>query len=176
MRRSILLVIGCAAVGLAAGTWASQEPGGRDADLWAEQRVALARQKYEGLFRKTSDDLLDPPVGEQGQLKFASVLSDERAESFGRWSVRWMDAERDSASNDATAIRAAVRAHKDRMLDLENGGVLRQWLEKRIVPAPTREHYAETMKEAPAFTDAIRFFRLEAESLVAKASKARTTR
>ena len=69
-----------------------------------------------------------------------------------------------------------MKAHRDRMRDLENGGVLKRWLEERIKPAPTRESYAEMMKMAPAFTDTIGFFRLEAESLVVKASEARASR
>jgi len=116
-------------------------------------------------------------VGKLGQeFEVTSVLGEERAESFGRWSARWMDAECDSAVNDATAVLVAVKAHRDRMRDLENGGALKRWLEARIKPAPTRESYAEVMKMAPAFTDTIRFFRLEAESLVVKASENRTTR
>jgi hypothetical protein len=177
MRRSILMVIGCAALASTVGTWASQEHGQRNADPSAKERAALAREKYEDLFRKISDDLLNPPLGKPEQeFEVTSVLGEERAESFGRWSARRMNAERDSAVNDTAAVLVAVKAHRDRMRDLEIGGALKRWLEERIKPAPTRESYAEVMKTAPAFADTIRFFRLEAESLVGKASENRTTR
>ena len=53
MRRCILLVIACAALAWTVGTWASQERGQRNADPLAKERAALAREKYEDLFRKT---------------------------------------------------------------------------------------------------------------------------
>ena len=97
----ILLVIACAALASTVVTWAGQGHGERNADPLAKECAALARQKYEGLFRKTSIDLANPHEGKLDQhFEVTSVLSEERAETFGRWSTRWMDAERDSALND----------------------------------------------------------------------------
>ena len=43
------------------------------------------REKYEDLFPQTSDDLVNPPACKPGQeFEVTSVLSEERAESFGR--------------------------------------------------------------------------------------------
>lgn len=130
-----------------------------------KERAAIARERFEELVRSTAEALVDPPHNDEGVEEYIkkSILTEERAESLGKWSRRWMQAERDMASDD-NARQAAVKAHRDRLRDLEKGSVLKLWLEDRVKPEPTKVIYLKFMMMFPNFSETVHYLRLEAET------------
>jgi hypothetical protein len=97
-----------------------------------------------------------------------------RAEEFYTWSRRWMEAERDLRPDDAVA---ALNGHFERMKKLGIAQIV-DYVQKRRDGV---KRGTDALKEdqvlppddpefAPGFTKSTKFFRLEAESWLAKAS------
>lgn len=108
--------------------------------------------------------LLSPPSGDQlaSHSGVEKVLDGPRAERFYTWSRRWMEAEKDRSSKRSDQI-AAVQAHLDRMRRLEEGGIIRD-LAKRA-----NTTFGNVSLPPGEFRTSLEFYRLEAESWLAKA-------
>lgn len=151
-----LLILAVGALALSAREDAPTRP----ADPTADARAKFAREKYEQLMKETQGLFHAPPAGDGAERP---VLDEARAERFIRWSLRWMEAERDRAAAKDGRI-AAIQGHLDRIRQLE------EWTPKgdereRLL----RESGGEVVRGHIDFGDAVIFARMEAESLLSRA-------
>jgi hypothetical protein len=163
-----VLIIGPAllAGGLSLATGGSPDPAPT-----AEDRLDLARRAYSTAYEDTLKALATPPTGGTRPVEgVRQVLSETTAERLGSRSRRWMEVERDLGGTKAERL-SALRGHLDRMMDLEAGGLLRDWMKQSGIVARD-EALARAMRRMGEFRAVVESFRREAESrLVGEDSK-----
>ena len=77
------------------------------------------------------------------------VLSEGTAERLCLRSRRWMEVQRDLGRTKVERL-SALRGHRDRMMDLEAGGLLRDWMEQFGIIAK-HEALAQAMRQVDGF-------------------------
>lgn len=195
--RPILPLAVMAIAALTFPTPAHPEPP-KDAPTNAEARIRIARAKYERLLEDAANHFEAPPIGADGRDEPSHLLDEPGAELFHSWSRRRMEAELEAAADKAGRL-AAIRAHRDRMRELETGQALAKLMEPQepkdgpcrqdekpptpnsVLPDPLPddpEELQDLMVMEPIdvanrryiyFRVSAKFFRLEAESRLAKA-------
>jgi hypothetical protein len=123
-------------------------------DPTASERAEVAGRVYRALLRGEARRYL-------AKAPDAPAVFDARlAERLGEWSLRWMEAARNAGGRAARF--EAVRAHLERMRDLESGQSVQDALrqEGRLGDRPL------DITKLVEFTEVARFFRLDAESWV----------
>ncbi len=187
MKNLLMVVVGLAALGLS-------RVGAEDKPLNASQeRVDLARRIYREKILVGLQRRFDPPSADVVNLdrKEDPLLNEAMAEDLHRWSIRWMEAECDAAPDRAGRV-AAGQAHLDRMKSIESGKMARKELAGHpllkeqdafakksnlgdIVDVDA--HQLKTVPEyahtAGRYVDVTRYFRLEAEALLAREKASR---
>lgn len=136
-------------------------------DPSAKARMELAGRIYNEEYDRAVQSAVAPPAaaGEPNQT-FDPAL----AEQLNLWSRRWMDARRDDARDRAGRV-AAAKAHLDRVRKLEGGGILKDAI--RNLQGENKKEFklddeALEMFKLKPFLAHMQFFRLEAESILAK--------
>ncbi len=110
-----------------------------------------------------------PPPPAENTLK--SVLDRSRAELLYLWSRRWLEAQREEAPGTKADEVAAIEGHLGRMKNLEKGCIFEALSKKYPMRsnALTEEQLADALRDIPEFQTSIKFYRMEAESWLAKA-------
>jgi hypothetical protein len=177
-----LLVVGvCLGWFGTAGVVAQDKPGSG-----AEERIELAKRIYRerilyGLERRS--DPLPPSPPRLPEEAEDPLLNERTAEDLHSWSVRWMEAECDAATDRAGRL-AAAQGHLRRMKALESGTLARDELadhpyikelvEKKstilVISADQLRKVDKHMLSVASrrFPDMARYFRLEAEARLAR--------
>jgi hypothetical protein len=178
MKRFLFVGFGLAVLGL---SYAAAEDKPSPAP---RERVELAKKIYQARILHGLERRMDPPTVPPSGPRTDPLLNEDMAEELHRWSVRWMEAEQDSATNRAGRI-AATQAHLDRMISIESGTMVHKELadhplvkemDERKTPVDfplellvkelkNGNEYSEAMRRYP---EVVRYFRLEAEALLAK--------
>jgi hypothetical protein len=143
----------------------------------------LARKIYRSRILYGLERRAGPPQTPVGPFT-DPLINETMAEDLHRWSVRWMEAEADNAADRIGRI-AAAQSHLDRMMAVESGRMVRKELadhplvkemDERKTPVDfpadillkelkVGNEIPEAMRRYP---DVTRYFRLEAEALLAK--------
>jgi len=172
MRQRTWFVIGCLALALGlAAAGKTRSGAGRDepaaADSGAKARLEIARGIYEQMLMRQPD----PFSGNHGNLMGAPrpPQPDRKVEDLYLWSRRWMEAERD-VRPDGGGIVVAFRGHRDRMKDLGTIESLKGLYKKRNIPYTDELLAGQAKFSIGVSTEGLPFFRLEAESWLAKAT------
>ena len=107
------------------------------------------------------------------------------AKDLHQWSIRWMEAERDAATDQAGRV-AAAQAHLDRMRTVESGKMVRKELADHLLvrdlderKIPLVEGGVDELREgrpddAQRYREVARYFRLEAEARLAREKASRS--
>jgi hypothetical protein len=123
-------------------------------DPTAAERAEVAGRVYRTLLRgEARRSLAQPPDA-------PAVFDARLAERLGEWSLRWMEAARNTAGRAARF--EAVRAHLERMRGLESGRSVQDALREEGRPGDRPLDVTKLVD----FTEVARFFRLDAESRV----------
>jgi hypothetical protein len=145
----------------------------------ARERVELAKRVYKGRILKGLQLQIAPREGPFTHSPEDPLLNEAMAEDLHKWSVRWMEAECDAATDRAGRV-AAAQAHLDRMMTVESGKMVRKELAdhplvKDLVDGkpPFVDTGVDDLREirpddARRYLDVARYFRLEAEARLAR--------
>lgn len=163
-------IIVCLVLALTAGE-TPPDPVGDEAagDPTAKARLEIAREAYRELYARDLQALVAPPV-KAGENRVEEFLNGRKAEEYYQWSRRCMEAERDLKPGDE-GNRAALKGHLDRMKSLEEGELFKDWFKEIGEQVP--DNMTDVISSVPTFAKPLKFFRLEAESWLAKATKAK---
>jgi hypothetical protein len=146
----------------------------------AQERIALAKRIYRERILFGLNRRIAPPQPAL-DLPEEPLLNEAMAEDLHRWSVRWMEAECDAATDRAGRV-AAAQAHLDRMMTVESGKMARKELadhplvkelDQKKIPVVDMgvdelrvvlDQFAVATRRYP---EVARYFRLEAEARLA---------
>jgi hypothetical protein len=128
------------------------------------EQVEIAGRAYEAILDEAVDRFLASPRAGGARLDESTIFDALLAERLGNWSDFWRQAQ-DAADTDMRP--ATVRSHIERMSALESGRFLNNILERAGRPAVE----PVDLNRLREFADVVRFFRIEAESQLPKASR-----
>jgi len=172
MRQRTWFVIGCLALALGlAAAGKTRSGAARDepaADPTAKARLEIARGVYEKTLVRDSNPYRGIQTGSMGNWK-PPEIDDREAENLYQWSRRWMEAERD-VKPDGSGPIAALRGHRSRMNDLGSGEAIKDVRKKNDMHFNGEMSAAEAASCLGTTPEVLEFFRLEADSWLAKAT------
>jgi hypothetical protein len=127
-------------------------------DRTAAERAEVAARVYRALLRGEARRYLAPPHAGEPPPDASAVFDARLAERLGEWSLRWMEAGRNSGGRAARF--EAARAHLERMRGLETGRALQDALREEAPPGGR----PLDLTRLGEFADVAQFYRLDAQS------------
>ena len=145
----------------------------------AAQRFELAKTIYLRTLDREVQRLLAPPAAAAAgpDSGVFAHIDGRLVERLADWSKRWLAAESEASPDDRAARLKAAQGHLDRMRELDDVEFLREPLKigkgvrfKDDLGLRFERSFIEQFRD---FSDAAHFFRLEAESLLAREKPAK---
>jgi hypothetical protein len=134
----------------------------------SDELVAMALKNYEAIFDETVESIVSPKDVGPADNQLKHYLNRPKAELLYLWSRRCLDAQRDRSNGAKADEVAAIDGHRVRMEALEKGKILVACAKRHGKDIP-QDHLEAAIRDIPEFQAAIKFYRLEAESWLAKA-------